>query len=543
MQQDPAVAASMAASAQQGTAPAPAGPEQTAPGEPGGGASCGHAYWCRLAFVELNAVDAARQLSQLVGLLPGSTVLGEAAVAEVPRTGAAAAAAAAGSPAAGDREGAGSSSAGVKVQPRRWGQGLEEGALLLSRVHHPFANLSWICTAIDALGAELRRRMAAAGVACPGLPAVRLLDDLLFANMPTARHAALMAIPPPEGYGLGLEGNRDNFYDPANSLLEHVLASREGIPISIGVLHAAVGARAGLAVQLLNVPQHVVVRCVWEEGAVAAADAQQPQGQGQGQPQGQPQGQGQVQGQGQMGQGQPQGQEEGEVFVDVFDRGQEMDRAQLDAFMRMLGLDGGFDPSLVEQPMTPQQVYGRMSRNLLHIHRERGDGGLYKATALLAAALHPLRSVDGMRTALELVNACLVQEQYEEATAVAERVAAVAVGGDLPAGLARGSVERSVSLAGDLRLRATTHAEEQMSMQRRSPAGEGAPGAVRFRVGQVLRHRHYAYWGVIVGQPAQQTYVAEENVALGLLPPQDRRPGDGATYELNAWMRHRFPDG
>lgn len=87
------------------------------------------------------------------------------------------------------------------------------------------------------------------------------------------------------------QGNRERYYDPSNSLLDSVLTSRQGIPISLGVLHAAVsaveglgracsvrlparpatvipamldcpalqvGARAGLRVQLLNVPMHVV---------------------------------------------------------------------------------------------------------------------------------------------------------------------------------------------------------------------------------------------------------------------------------------------
>lgn len=40
-----------------------------------------------------------------------------------------------------------------------------------------------------------------------------------------------------------LQGNRERYYDPENSLLDAVLSSREGIPISIGVLHAAVSPR------------------------------------------------------------------------------------------------------------------------------------------------------------------------------------------------------------------------------------------------------------------------------------------------------------
>lgn len=36
------------------------------------------------------------------------------------------------------------------------------------------------------------------------------------------------------------QGNRERYYEAANSMLDHVLGEREGIPISLAVLHAAV---------------------------------------------------------------------------------------------------------------------------------------------------------------------------------------------------------------------------------------------------------------------------------------------------------------
>ena len=53
-----------------------------------------------------------------------------------------------------------------------------------------------------------------------------------------------------------LQGDSDNYYDPSNSLLPFVLASGKGIPISLAVLHAAVGRRAGLPVQFVGMPMH-----------------------------------------------------------------------------------------------------------------------------------------------------------------------------------------------------------------------------------------------------------------------------------------------
>ena len=46
-----------------------------------------------------------------------------------------------------------------------------------------------------------------------------------------------------------LQGDSDNYYDPSNSLLPFVLASGKGIPVSLAVLHAAVGRPAGLPLQ------------------------------------------------------------------------------------------------------------------------------------------------------------------------------------------------------------------------------------------------------------------------------------------------------
>ena len=54
------------------------------------------------------------------------------------------------------------------------------------------------------------------------------------------------------------QGDSDNYYDPSNSLLPYVLATRKGIPISLAILHAAVGRRAGLPIQFVGMPMHFV---------------------------------------------------------------------------------------------------------------------------------------------------------------------------------------------------------------------------------------------------------------------------------------------
>ena len=52
------------------------------------------------------------------------------------------------------------------------------------------------------------------------------------------------------------QGDSENYYDPSNSLLPFVLAQRKGIPISLAILHAAVGRRAGLPIDFVGMPMH-----------------------------------------------------------------------------------------------------------------------------------------------------------------------------------------------------------------------------------------------------------------------------------------------
>jgi len=42
------------------------------------------------------------------------------------------------------------------------------------------------------------------------------------------------------------QGNTVNYYDVGNSLLPHVLSTKKGLPITLCIIHAAVGRRAGL---------------------------------------------------------------------------------------------------------------------------------------------------------------------------------------------------------------------------------------------------------------------------------------------------------
>ncbi len=60
----------------------------------------------------------------------------------------------------------------------------------------------------------------------------------------------------------GFTGNRQNYYDPRNSLLHHVLSRRLGLPITLSVVCLEVGRRAGIALEGVAMPGHFLVRHV-----------------------------------------------------------------------------------------------------------------------------------------------------------------------------------------------------------------------------------------------------------------------------------------
>lgn len=59
---------------------------------------------------------------------------------------------------------------------------------------------------------------------------------------------------------LGLHGDRDNYDDPRNSYLDHVLDRGLGIPISLSVVLIEVGRRCGLNLEGVGMPGHFLVR-------------------------------------------------------------------------------------------------------------------------------------------------------------------------------------------------------------------------------------------------------------------------------------------
>ena len=130
---------------------------------------------------------------------------------------------------------------------------------------------------ITAQPADLgRAALEIARIAQPDLdpePSLRTLDALAAGLAPR-----LPSDPPPDDAArllahylfdeCGFRGNRDDYYDPRNSLLNEVLERRAGIPISLSVLAIEVGRRLRIPLEGVGFPGHFLVRVVGPRGVL-----------------------------------------------------------------------------------------------------------------------------------------------------------------------------------------------------------------------------------------------------------------------------------
>lgn len=114
-------------------------------------------------------------------------------------------------------------------------------ALLMSRLEHREVDVSRYVARLDAMGREVRSRVAASRLG-PSLAAqAATINDYLFDE-------------------LGFAGNDAQYNDPRNSFLNDVLDRRTGIPISLSVMYIEVARRAGIDTQGVGFPGHFLVR-------------------------------------------------------------------------------------------------------------------------------------------------------------------------------------------------------------------------------------------------------------------------------------------
>ena len=105
-----------------------------------------------------------------------------------------------------------------------------EGALIVARIIKPEADVDWARDEI----ARLAQNVASSGGAEPA--------DVVAG---IAKH--------------GFEGAAERYYEIENSVLDRVLRTRRGIPISLGVVHMGVARCLGLDALGVNFPRHFLV--------------------------------------------------------------------------------------------------------------------------------------------------------------------------------------------------------------------------------------------------------------------------------------------
>ncbi len=123
---------------------------------------------------------------------------------------------------------------------------LLEAAASIAQDEYPELDLQQVLGEVDQVQARLQRRISRNASA---LQRLRQLNQFFFAE-------------------LGFGGNANNYYDPENSFLHHVLATRRGIPVSLAVLWLELAQGAGLQVRGVAFPGHFMVKVVLPNGQV-----------------------------------------------------------------------------------------------------------------------------------------------------------------------------------------------------------------------------------------------------------------------------------
>lgn len=127
--------------------------------------------------------------------------------------------------------------------------GLFRAAFAIARHERPTADVAQAEHLLESLAEIVRRR-----VHTPNVQArLAHLHDVLFDV-------------------IGLRGNVDDYYNPANSYLPDVLRTRRGLPITLVLVYKFVGERVGLRVHGINAPGHFLAAVAGSEDDAGDGD-------------------------------------------------------------------------------------------------------------------------------------------------------------------------------------------------------------------------------------------------------------------------------
>ncbi len=123
---------------------------------------------------------------------------------------------------------------------------LFEAALAIAQDDDPKLDLTACITTIDKFALKLRQRMPR-DIAT--IPKLRMLNNFFYND-------------------LGFAGNINDYYDPDNSYLNKVLATRRGIPISLAVIYMELAQQIGLEVKGISFPGHFLMKVSVQSGDI-----------------------------------------------------------------------------------------------------------------------------------------------------------------------------------------------------------------------------------------------------------------------------------
>ncbi|THU05541.1 tetratricopeptide repeat protein [Lampropedia puyangensis] len=123
---------------------------------------------------------------------------------------------------------------------------LLEAVVSLAQDEYPDLDLEHSLSVVDKMQSRLRKRNAQNGSV---LERIHQLNQFFYGE-------------------LGFALNTNDYYDPDNSYLHHVLETRRGIPISIGVLWLELARSIGLDVYGVSFPGHFMLKVLLAQGQV-----------------------------------------------------------------------------------------------------------------------------------------------------------------------------------------------------------------------------------------------------------------------------------
>lgn len=123
---------------------------------------------------------------------------------------------------------------------------LAKASLYYAQAEYPDLDIQTYLKILDAIAIEVQAQLD--GTSYP-LKVIRAINFELFD-------------------GMGFQGNQKNYYNPENSFLNRVIATRVGIPITLSVIYLAVAQRVGFPMVGIGMPGHFLIRPDFENAGI-----------------------------------------------------------------------------------------------------------------------------------------------------------------------------------------------------------------------------------------------------------------------------------